>query len=206
MIVEERLASGRAVSSPDAETRASAGEPQVIDAGWTPLAAVLALLPVASLAELLLIRTFYRVGIYIPEEGPFRGAYGALTAVGSFSFNLSTVLAAVALALLAWTAAIRGRRTVAWALGAFAFAGLLAVAGGGTSDLGPTSRLTFVLAAAVVAWPYVRGDHPLWHRVAVGGVAVSAALSSYSGLVGDAGRLLPSGHGPGGRDRRPAPR
>ncbi len=35
-------------------------------------------------------------------------------------------------------------------------------------------------------------------RVAIGGVAVSAVLSSYSGLVGDAGRLLPSGHGPGG--------
>lgn len=202
MILEERLAQDPAASSPDAATRAPAGESQAADVGWTPLAAVLALLPAVALAEVVLIRTFYRVGIYIPKEGPFRGVYRALTAVGSFSFNLSTVLAVVALALLAWTAAFRGRRTVAWALGAFLVAGLLAVAGGGTSDLGPTSRLTFILAAAVVAWPYVCGDHPLWHRLAVGGIAVSAALSSYSGLVGDAGRMFPSGHGPGAR---PAP-
>lgn len=196
MIVDERVArAGAAPELPESQAKAPATTGST---GWTPLAAVLALLPVAALAELLLIRTFYRVGIYIPKDGPFRGVYRALTAAGSFSFNLSTVLAAVALALLAWTAAVRGRRTVAWALGAFVSAGLLAAAAGGASDLGPTARLAFVLAVAVVAWPFVRADHPLWHRVAVGGVAVSAVLSSYSGLVGDAGRLLPSGHGPGG--------
>jgi hypothetical protein len=202
MIVEERLASEPAVAQPAAVARPAevAAPAPAESAGWTPLAAVLALLPVAALAELLLMRTFYRVGIYIPKEGPFRGVYHTLTAVGSFSFNLSTVLAAVALGLLAWTAAVRGRGTVAWSLGAFLVAGLLAAAGGGSSDLGPTSRLTFVLATAVVAWPYVRarGERTLWHRVAVAGIAVSAALSSYSGLVGDAGRLFPSGHGPGG--------
>ncbi|HKZ76082.1 MAG TPA: hypothetical protein VJ259_05405, partial [Actinomycetota bacterium] len=86
MIVEERTRDGPAV----------AVSPEPVDARrlWSPLAAVLALLPVAAMTELLLVRTFYRVGVYIPRDGPFRTVYGAVTAIGSFALNLSSVLVA----------------------------------------------------------------------------------------------------------------
>ncbi len=167
--------------------------------GWwrTPLGAVIALLSVAALTELLLIRTLYRVGIYIPKDGPFRIVYQLLTAVGSFAMNLSSVLVVVALALLAAQAWRRGQRSVAYVLGAFLATSLL-LAAIGTHDLGPMARLVFMLGVAVVAWPFVRTSAGVWPRVAVAGVALSALLSSYAGLVADATWLVPSGHGPGG--------
>ncbi len=164
---------------------------------WRPLAAVLALLPAAALAELLLIRTFYRVGIYIPKEGPFRAVYRILTAAGSFSFNLSSVLAALAVGALVAAAWRRGLRNVAVALGLFLVTALSAALSG-SHDLGPTARLAFVLALAVVAWPYIRTCGAPWDRLAVAGVSAAVLLSVYAGLVGDAGRLLPAGDGPGG--------
>jgi len=164
---------------------------------WTPLAAVLTLLPVAALAELFLVRTFYRVGIYIPKEGPFRTIYRTLTGIGSFALNLSSVLALAALAMLVGRSWARGLRAAALALGAFTAVSLL-LARAGPSEFGPTARAAFSLAVVVVAWPFVRGGAGWWHRVAVGGVAVSALLSSYAGLVGDAGRLVPAANGPGG--------
>jgi len=172
-------------------------EPVAARRPWPPLAAVLALLPLAALTELFLVRTFYRVGVYIPKEGPFRTVYGALTAIGSFALNLSSVLVAVALALLAAGAYRRRSRTAAFAVAAFLAASLV-LAVEGTSDLGPTARLAFVLAVVVVAWPFVRSEAGRWQRLAVAGVAASALLSSYAGFVGDAGRLVPSAGGPGG--------
>jgi len=189
VIVEERTR--------DAPAVAASSEPVAGRRLWSPLAAVLALLPLAALTELFLVRTFYRVGVYIPKEGPFRTVYGALTAIGSFALNLSSVLVAVALALLAVDAYRRRSRTAAFAVAAFLAASLV-LAVEGTSDLGPTARLAFVLAVVVVAWPFVRSEAGLWQRLAVAGVAASALLSSYAGFVGDAGRLVPSAGGPGG--------
>jgi len=188
VIVEERAR--------DAPAVAASPEPVAARRGWSPLAAVLALLPLAALTELFLVRTFYRVGVYIPKEGPFRTVYGALTAVGSFALNLSSVLVAVALALLAVDAYRRGLRRAAAALGSFVAVSLV-LAAAGTANLGPMARLAFVLAVAVVAWPFVRSQAGGWHRVAVAGVAASALLASYAGFVADAGRLVPSA-GPGG--------
>jgi len=159
----------------------------------TPLAAVLGLLPAAAFAELVLVRTFYRVGIYIPKDGPFRFAYRVLTGMGSFALNLSSVLVLIALLLLSGRAWRRGLRTCAWALVAFA-GGSLVLSVLGNPDLGPTARLAFVLAVGAVTWPFVRGEAERWQRIAVAGVAVSALLASYAGFVADAGRLLP---GPG---------
>ena len=193
MIVEERAAECAAPG-------AAAESPALLEersGRWTPLAAVLRLLPVTALAELLLLRTFFRVGIYIPKRGPFMSVYRVLTAAGSFALNLSSVLVLLALGLLAWQAYPRGLRTAAFALGAFLVVSL-ALAPAGTSELGPTARLSFVLAVAAVAWPFVRGRGDRWQRMAVAGAAGSALLSAYAGLVGDAGRLVPSTHGPGG--------
>ncbi|MGH2658083.1 MAG: hypothetical protein ACRDHS_00105 [Actinomycetota bacterium] len=189
MIVEEHTRDAPAVTA-SAERVAALRS-------WSPIAAVLALLPAVALTELLLVRTFYRVGVYIPRDGPFRTVYGALTAIGSFALNLSSVLVAVALALLAARAYRRGVRTAAYALGAFLAVSLM-LAVEGPSDLGPTARLAFVLAVAVVARPFMRSEAGRWHRLAVAGVASSTLVASYAGFVADAGRLVPSAGGPGG--------
>ena len=195
MIVDER----GPIESKLAE--AASAEPRVAlpaDVGrWSPLALVLAVLPAAALAELLLIRTFYRVGIYIPKHGAFPVVYRLLTAIGSFAFNLSTVLAVMALALLILVAWRQGLRSPAVALGAYL---LVALASGlaRAPEVAPLARLLFVLAVVTVAWPFVRGPSGLLERLAVAAVAAAALLSSYAGLTDQAGVIVPSAHGPGG--------
>ncbi|MGQ0671014.1 MAG: hypothetical protein ACT4PO_15355 [Actinomycetota bacterium] len=189
MIVEER-------ALPVDTHPTTIAAPEAPTARWTPLAVVLALLPLAALVELLLVRTFYRVGVYLPKEGPFRLAYRALTATGSFAFNLSSVLAVAALLLLtakAW----RAWRSVAVCLGTFVATTLVA-ASAGAPGLGPTVRLLFVLCLAAVGWPYVRSGPGGLRRAAVVGIGGALLLSSYAGLAGDAARLVPSAGGPGG--------
>lgn len=186
MIVRERL---EAISVP---ARSAPAE----RSAWGPLATVLVLLPVAALTELLLIRTFYRVGIYIPKDGPFRIVYATLTQVGSFALNLSSVLALAALALLAWRAWTRSRQSTAIALGAMAVLGVLLPLAG-VRELGPTARLAFVLGVAAAVRPALAGADPV-HRLALVGVATVALLSSYAGFAADAGLLAPSRAVPGG--------
>jgi hypothetical protein len=190
MIVEERGAIHVADGSDVAATSP--------ERGWTPLGAVLVLLPFTALAELVLTRSFYRVGVYIPKEGPFRGVYGVLTAGGSFALDLSSVLAAVALVLLALRG-LRGRGSTAGA----AIVGFLTawaiVRLGGVDVAGPTARLAFALAVLAIAVPFLRArEHPL-HRGAVGGVAACFLLSSYTGVAAEGARLagiaLPGGPG-----------
>jgi hypothetical protein len=169
---------------------------------WTPLALVLAVLPVAALTEVALMRTFYRVGIYIPKEEPFRGTYRTLTAIGSFAMNLSMVLATLALVLLAGQAWRRGLRAPAMALGAFVASSLL-VRVSGVEVLGPLAWLIFVLAAVAVGWPFVRGSSLrrgtwIWHRATVGGVLASVMLSAWAAFSSGAGALVFPGAGADG--------
>ncbi len=182
MIVRERLA-------PRAAVPASGGEGLLGETGVAiSLRAVLAPLPLIALAELLLMRVFYRVGIYLPRTGPFGTVHRALTSLGSFAFNLASVLTVVALVLLIANAARRGRPRAAFALGAFLLASAL-VRLAGVQTLGPSARLTFVLAVVALVAPFLRGRaHPA-HRIGVAGVAGVALLSSYAGLVTDGGRL-----------------
>ncbi len=194
MIAEERL---RAMT-PTAGSRADA---TASDRGWTPLRAVLVVLPIAAVSELLLIRTFYRVGVYIPKTGPFRDVYAVLTAVGSFGLNLSSVLVVVALGLLA-ARGLRGEgRRAGFAVAGFLAASVL-VRLAGVETVGPTARLTFALAVLAVAAPFLRrgsaprGRGSALHRAMVAGVAGCFLLSTYSGLAAESGRL--AGASPGG--------
>jgi hypothetical protein len=188
VIARERLAAPRVVPRP-----ASAS---VREGGRTPLELVLRLLPLVALAELLLIRTFYRVGIHIPKEGPFRSAYAVLTGVGSFALNLSSVLAVVALALLAMRGWRTGRGSAAFALGAMAAVATL-VPLAGVRELGPVARLTFVLAVVAVVRPALpRAENP--HRMALLAAAATAIVSSYAGFAADAALLSPTAARPGG--------
>lgn len=193
MIVDERAPTAAPAVVADAPPGAAAGARDT----RSPLEVVLSIVPVVALAELLLIRTFYRVGIFIPKRGPFRTIYAVLTDAGSFAFNLSTVLVLFALAMLASLAWRRGRRPVASTLGVFLAGSLVAMLPGATGA-GPAVRLVFVLAVAVVAWPFVRRPGRLTERLAVGVAAGIALLSSYAGFAGDASRLFPAADGPGG--------
>lgn len=188
MIVRERTA---ARPSPERVAR-PAGRP-----GWTAPGAVLALLPVVALAELLLVRTFYRVGIYIPREGPFRDVYRVLTAVGSFALNLSSVLALLGLGILAAGAVRKERRGAGFAVGAFVLAAVLARLSG-AQDVTPVARLLFVLAVAAVAWPFLTARATWPDRLAVAGVALSILLSSFAGFAADAERIAPASESPVG--------
>lgn len=156
----------------------------------TPPAGVLAVLAGAALTELLLVRTFYRVGIFLPREGPFGTVYTVLTAVGSFAFNLSSVLAVALLAWIAWRAFRAGRRRVAWALGAFTAA---AVAAGVTrpSLYGPLLLLLFAWAVVAVVEPFLRSGRPPALRLAVGSAAAATLLAAYSRLWDQLSASLP---------------
>ncbi|HET9724247.1 MAG TPA: hypothetical protein VFR44_10470 [Actinomycetota bacterium] len=189
MIARERLAVWR---EPEAEPRADAER----DRSRGALEVVLAWLPFVALSELLLIRTFYRVGIHIPKDGPFRTVYAVLTDAGSFALNLSSVLAVVALALLAMRAWRSGRGSVAIALGAMAaLATLLPLAG--VRELGPVARLAFVIAVIAVVRPALARAEKL-HRVALVAAAATAVVSSYAGFSADAAMLGPSAARPVG--------
>lgn len=189
MIVEERprlWTSDRVDAAPPRTT------------AWdAPLSIVLRWLPVVALAELLLMRTFYRVGIHIPKEEPFRTVYTVLTAVGSFALNLSTVLTGAALAILGLRAWRTGSRRAGVALLGFVVVSVV-LAGAGPGEVGPSARLVFVWALLLLVVPFLGGDGPLGVRVAVAGVAAVAALATYSGLVADAATVLPAASSPAG--------
>lgn len=158
-----------------------------------PLAAALRALAAAALLEVALQRTFYRVGLFLPREGPFRVAYALLTGLGSFAFNLASVLAYLAAGWLAVRAVRSGRRATGAAIASFGTAALLAALGGGTP--GPALRPLFAAATIAVAWPALRPGHAgagatrrALGRWAAGAVAAAMLASTYASAgAGDGG-------------------
>ncbi len=188
MIARERVRAASAPAPPSASGPTNRSSPA--------LAAVLGLLPVAAVSELLLIRTFYRIGIHIPKDGPFRTVYAWLTELGSFALNLSSALVLLALALLAARAWRAERGTAAMALGAMAIlSALLPLAG--VRELGPMARLAFVLAVVAVVRPALARAETL-HRIALLAAAGTAIVSSYAGFAADAALLSPEAARPAG--------
>jgi hypothetical protein len=146
------------------------------------LRAVLLALPFAALTELLLMRTFYRVGIFIPKEGSFRTVYALLTSAGSFAFNLASVLALAALGLLAVPAFRHGDRRLGMALAAF-LAAVLAARVVGAEAVGPLPRLAFALAILAIVSPFLRSGADAAHRILVASVTACLMLSTYAGIA-----------------------
>lgn len=147
-----------------------------------PLRAVLLTLPFVALAELLLMRTFYRVGIFIPKEGSFRTVYAVLTDLGSFAFNLASVLAFAALGLIALVAFRRRDRRLGPAIAAFLISILVARAAG-VDAVGPVPRLAFMLALLAVVLPFLRSAADVAHRLFVAAVAACFVIATYTGLA-----------------------
>jgi len=159
-----------------------------------PLRVILSVLPIVVVIELVLMRTFYRVGIFIPRDGAFGTLYSALTVIGSFAFNLSSVLAFAGVGLLGLRALHRGRGATGVVLLAFV-AGCLVAALPGASGTGPAVRVAFATGAVLLAWPFVRGPAPPWERLAVAASTTAVLLSSYAGGAGDARRMAATAGG-----------
>lgn len=157
-----------------------------------PLRAVLFTLPFVVLAELLLMRMFYRVGIFIPKEGVFRAVYAVLSDVGSFAFDLSSVLTLVALGLLTWSALRRENRSLAFVIAAFVVS-ILAARVVGVQAVGPVPRLAFLLALLAVAGPFLRSTADLAHRLLVAAVVACFMLSAYGGIAQGTGVIRAPG-------------
>lgn len=147
-----------------------------------PLRAVLLALPFVTLTELLLMRTFYRVGIFIPKEGPFRTVYAVLTDAGSLAFNLASVLALSALGLLAFTAFGNRDQRLGLALAVFLIS-VLAARAAGVEAVGPVPRLAFALAVLAVVLPFLRSGADIAHRFLVAAVTACLLLSTYAGIA-----------------------
>lgn len=150
-----------------------------------PLPALLAAIAIVGLVELALLRLLYRIGLFIPREGPFLDLYRLATWLGSFAFDLATVLALaalLALALLSWPA----RRPEAVTLGALLLLAVVVpfVPTEG-EDLGRAAFATSALAAvaAIVARSLQSRPAPLAERVAVLAIAAVVATAQWRVLV-----------------------
>jgi hypothetical protein len=145
---------------------------------------------VASVAtEVVLLRAFFRVGVFLPKEGAFDTVNDVLVLVGTFAFNLSSVLALGSLGWLAVVGFRHGRRAAGIALGSFVALSLLAAMGAATGPLVPT---TFAIATVLVAWPSVMRsattdlrarERRAVERLAIGLTVVVFLLSAYSGVA-----------------------
>ncbi len=126
----------------------------------------LGFLAAAGVAELLLLRTLSRVAVHIPKEGLVLSAYQALTRIGSFAFNMATILAVVALGLAllvllsgqrrseGFRAPVAGALTLllTWSV----LLPLLRSAGEGSDEAAKLAfGLVFSVAVAALALPYV---------------------------------------------------
>ncbi|HEU5319207.1 MAG TPA: hypothetical protein VFX28_00295, partial [Methylomirabilota bacterium] len=88
-IVAERTAAGLGIRRSHAALTIESLTPYAL---WTLLA--------AGLGELFLYRMLSRVGVHIPKQGAVLDVYDALVQVGSFAFDVSSVVVFAALALL----------------------------------------------------------------------------------------------------------
>lgn len=73
------------------------------------LRGLLPLLALAVIAEVILFRVVSRVGIHIPKDGAVLAIYSRLTELGSFSFNLATLLAGACVVVAAVALMTSGR-------------------------------------------------------------------------------------------------
>ena len=150
------------------------------------LRTALILLPIVAVGELLLVRTFYRVGVYIPKDGVFGVVHRVATQVGSFLLNASSLLAVIVVGWFAARAFQAGRRSTAMALG-LALAGMAtALVAGDAVEVRLGVRLTFALAALALIAPFLRESQDRVHRAAVTLVASAMGLAVAAGASADA--------------------
>ena len=172
----------------------------------------LGFLAAAGLTELLLLRTLSRVAVHIPKEGLVLSAYEALTGVGSFAFDLATILAVVVLSLALYAFMRREHWQDAGhlpAMGALALLltwsvlfPLLRAAGGSAGGGAPddVAKLAFGLAFSLVvvglALPFALSRRATPARRAAVGLVAAAYLCGQYYTVSYAGLELLDRSGP----------
>jgi len=166
--------------------------------GETLFRPILAALVATGLTELLLLRMLSRVGVHIPKEGLVLEGYSLLTSLGSFAFNVATVLAPLTLVAMIYLLT-RPARVGRAALGIATLGGLLALLFWslilplvGTR---PEANVAFGLTSAgllvLLAAPYwMNGEVPPARRIAVGLMVAAFLCSAYYTLSNAAYNLL----------------
>ncbi|MDP2950486.1 MAG: hypothetical protein Q8P22_13245 [Chloroflexota bacterium] len=166
--------------------------------GETLLRPILAALVAAGLTELLLLRMLSRVGVHIPKEGLVLEGYSLLTSLGSFAFNVATVLAPLSLVALTYLLT-RSARVGPAALGIATLSGLLALLFWSLVlplvGTGPEANIAFGMTSAgllvLLAAPYwTNGEVALARRIAVGLMVAAFLCSAYYTLSNTAYHLL----------------
>ncbi len=146
------------------------------------LRGLLPLLALAVTAEVLLFRVVSRVGVHIPKDGLVLSVYSRLTQLGSYSFNLATVLAGVCAVVAAVVQMTTGRSFTrhtllpGWLLVLVAEAAVFA-------SLPPSEsgRLVFgVTAAITMALVALSAER---HREVIGVSAAAFLLAAYYTLT-----------------------
>ena len=158
---------------------------------------LLVALVTAGLVELVLLRVGYRIGLFVPRGGPLQDAYGVLTWLGSFAFDLVSVSALVALAGLA----VAARRQPLQALAYAAVLGFAVALPFASAALRETPRLLFaivvIVTVALVALPALRnGARDRVERLGLLGVALALVAVQYAGAVADISQALGDAVGP----------
>jgi len=157
-----------------------------------PVGPILITLAVAGLLELVLLRILYRVGLFIPRDGPLLDGYRLATALGSLAFDVVSVLALVALAGLV---AERWRASPLQTGGMSAVLTLaLAVA---FAPSGPAADMTRALLAVAIiaaslalAAPAVRAGRPAAERLGLGCVTATVIAAQYAAAASGSAAAL----------------
>lgn len=127
--------------------------------GWSALLPPLLLsLAMAALTETVLLRLLVRVGVHFPKEGAVAAAFQAISWLGGFAFNLSSLLAlltgVVMLALLL-------QQPPAWRRPLLALAAAVLAAGLAFSAAGPSAEASLLFGLGAVALALVAASATL---------------------------------------------
>jgi hypothetical protein len=138
-------------------------------------------LAASGLAELLLQRVVYRVGVHIPRSGAFLEVYEAATWLGDLAFRLTAALLAPAALLLA-AHLLRQRSRAILGAGIVALLGLnLLVWPLGVDAVRGAVPILFAGGAAWAVGQSLAGGGPLAPRGAVAAAGAALVLGAYRG-------------------------
>src|SRR3990172_7404281 len=187
------MRSDRALPEAAGLAGATDGAPTKSAISWgadAPLRYTLLALLAAGLGEMLLLRLFSRVGFHIPKGPEAALAFQGVADVGSFAFNLATVLAPLAL-ILVLLPSLRGRQPLPRILLCYLLLGLLLPWIDGAGVLRPVYGLLTVGLLLLIALPVVispgQGPAP---RIALGVIVAAYLCSQYYVLAYDLYRLM----------------
>ncbi len=106
----------------------------------------------ATLAEMILLRFVYRVGIYIPKDGVALAAFRALTRGGDVALRMEWLAGLAVAAGIAWPLAVDRRPAARAAATALAALAALVAAGVALPDAAAATAPALVLALLAAAW------------------------------------------------------